>query len=846
MIFFDHADRERDAPEWFASREVEEALRQIDTFLSLGARERAQTDPPPVWKLPVGRDVLDSLEHRSMGLCAFCEQRARLGAWRFRPPAHAMPMAAPDERIAYLWRSFEWPNFFPICRDCTPSPQTYFPVDGPREGPPPRPAPDKSSSSTGSFWRLPLSGDVHQTIIGPGQAPGRSPDEEAILYHPGEPAQPASAFRATLNGALIPLNRRARETVKTYRLDRPELVAARSRVARELLLRLERTPDRASETLHRLTGLRTDEAHPIPEGLQFPGFAYLVFRQLLADALGRMGLERPLSLSQIMRSTLSLERDVDFPPALTESLAAFQAEDEGTAGTGAQAPEAPQPAPPPDDTAARRAHPRIAQIALRDFKSLEAIDLKLPATLDTESDEILTETSMEPPSAPCLLILGENATGKSSILEGVALACLDAPARAALAESVGLSPRRLTLDPRYMGAPEQEPRDRASIEIVFHPEEPDETGRHLALTARRDARGGVFDERDDLPGPRPFVFAYGPNRIYGSETLDTPWRHYDTLFESGRRLSNPEAWLVELAQRDDGALDMVVAALRHIIQIDGRFETIEIAPDPLEGDALCAWIHLTRKGPEGRKSSVRQRLAFASSGYRAVLALVCDVLQGLMADGASVYEARTSNALVLIDEIEAHLHPRWKLQIISGLRRALPRATFLLTSHDPLCVRGMRPGEVLMLNRHLRDPDAVGDGPSEMEVVERVSDFGAFERLTIEQLLTSDMFQLVSVDDPRAERRYAEVARLLGQQAKAEASGNPDAGLTAIERDQLRAFHEEVAEGMPAGVSEVTTLVQKAVADFLRDRRTLDATARGKRREAVEQEIRSFLEELLR
>ena len=846
MIFFDHADRERDAPEWFASREVEEALRQIDTFLSLGARERAQTDPPPVWKLPVGRDVLDSLEHRSMGLCAFCEQRARLGAWRFRPPAHAMPMAAPDERIAYLWRSFEWPNFFPICRDCTPSPQTYFPVDGPREGPPPRPAPDKSSSSTGSFWRLPLSGDVHQTIIGPGQAPGRSPDEEAILYHPGDPAQPASAFRATLNGALIPLNRRARETVKTYRLDRPELVAARSRVARELLLRLERTPDRASETLHRLTGLRTDEAHPIPEGLQFPGFAYLVFRQLLADALGRMGLERPLSLSQIMRSTLSLERDVDFPPALTESLAAFQAEDEGTAGTGAQAPEAPQPAPPPDDTAARRAHPRIAQIALRDFKSLEAIDLKLPATLDTESDEILTETSMEPPSAPCLLILGENATGKSSILEGVALACLDAPARAALAESVGLSPRRLTLDPRYMGAPEQEPRDRASIEIVFHPEEPDETGRHLALTARRDARGGVFDERDDLPGPRPFVFAYGPNRIYGSETLDTPWRHYDTLFESGRRLSNPEAWLVELAQRDDGALDMVVAALRHIIQIDGRFETIEIAPDPLEGDALCAWIHLTRNGPEGRKSSVRQRLAFASSGYRAVLALVCDVLQGLMADGASVYEARTSNALVLIDEIEAHLHPRWKLQIISGLRRALPRATFLLTSHDPLCVRGMRPGEVLMLNRHLRDPDAVGDGPSEMEVVERVSDFGAFERLTIEQLLTSDMFQLVSVDDPRAERRYAEVARLLGQQAKAEASGNPDAGLTAIERDQLRAFHEEVAEGMPAGVSEVTTLVQKAVADFLRDRRTLDATARGKRREAVEQEIRSFLEELLR
>ena len=837
MIFFDHADRARDLPAWFASPEVEEARRQIDAFLSLGERERAQTDPPPVWKLPVGRQVLDALEQRSMGLCAFCEQRAQLAAWRFRPPAHAMPMTSAEERIAYLWRSFEWSNFFPICRGCTPAPHPHFPVEGPRETPPPGPAPDKSSGS-----QRPSSGDVPQTVTGAHQELRPAPDEVAILYHPGEPAEPASAFRATLHGALIPLDRRAQETVKTYRLDRPELVAARSKLARDLVGRLDQAPDRASETLHRLTGLRRDEATPIPDDLQFPGFAYLVFRQLFADALGRLGIERPLSLSQIMHSARALERNADFPRALTGALATARTEADATARTG----EALRPPPLRDDTATRRDHPRLAQIALRDFKSLEAIDLTLPAALDANPQEILAEASMEPPSAPCLLILGENATGKSSILEGVALACLDAPARAALAESVGLSPRRLTLDPRYMGAPEQEPRDRASVEIVFHPEEPDETGRRLRLTARRDASGGVFDERDDLPGPRPFVFAYGPNRIYGSETLDTPWRHYDTLFESGRRLSNPEAWLVALSQRDDGALDMVVAALRHIIQIDGRFETIEIAPDPLEGDALCAWIHLTRNGPEGRKSSVRQRLAFASAGYRAVLALVCDVLQGLMADGTSVYEARTSNAVVLIDEIEAHLHPRWKLQIISGLRRALPRATFLLTSHDPLCVRGMHPGEVLMLSRHLRAPEAAGDGPAEMEVVERVSDFGAFERLTIEQLLTSDMFQLVSVDDPRAEQRYAEVATLLGRQAAA-AAGAPDAApLTAMERDRLRAFHDEVADGMPAGVTEVTTLVQKAVADFLRDRRRLDAAARRERRAAVEQDIRAFLEELLR
>jgi hypothetical protein len=851
VIVFDHADRARDRPDWFSGREVEEARRQIAAFLALPERQRAQTDPPPVWKLSTDPTVLTALERRSNGLCAFCECRAPLQAWRFRPPAYATPSSAPDDRIAYLWRAFDWPNFFPICSECLPRERSGFPVKGRRERNPiltQWPAnptdilvtkmPDAPPRSGRGRPPPPLEGWPPDTI-----------DERPLRYHPGEFAQLSRAFTATIDGGLLPLNARASETIGAYRLDRPDLRERRRVVAEAIARELRRAPGAPGETLRRFTGIDSVVGWPETPRPEHAGFAYLVLRAIFAGTLTALGLEGSLSVARIPRTVDRCEAHPDFASALVAGLDAFVTAAEASEASDDAVPAA--PLPPEEPAARRRAHPRIASVSLRDFKSLERIDLALPPMLKPDADEILTEPSMEPPSAPCLLILGENATGKSSVLEGVALACLAKPERDALVRSVGLRPRRLTLDPRYMGVPEAEPRDAATLEVEFHPAEDGTLCSRLTLTARRAGDEGVFEATGDLAGPRPFVFAYGPNRLYGGARREEPWRHLDTLFDSGRQLSNPERWLIELSRRPDGALDQVVAALRHIIQIDGHFESVEIAPDPMEGGAPCAWIHLTREGPEGRRATLRQRLAFASSGYRAVLALVCDVLEGLMADGATVYEARTSNAVVLIDEIEAHLHPRWKLRIISGLRRALPRATFLLTSHDPLCVRGMRPGEVMMLNRHLREPETAGDGVDEMEVVERVADFGVFERMTVEQLLTSDMFQLVSVDDPRAEIRYADVAALLGRRAEIEAARREGRApsvipLNEVEIARLRAFHDEIAVGMPAGVTEVTTLVQKAVADFLRDRRALGEAHRRDRRERVEQEIRDFLQELLR
>ncbi|HSX75483.1 MAG TPA: AAA family ATPase, partial [Shinella sp.] len=463
---------------------------------------------------------------------------------------------------------------------------------------------------------------------------------------------------------------------------------------------------------------------------------------------------------------------------------------------------------------------RLHAATIENYKSLEAISFALP---DPPRDRVAGQDPETLPPTPCLLILGENSTGKSSILEAIALAAITEDMR----EELDLDGRNMTLNPEYMGdATKRAPRD-CRIELTFR------DGGKTSLTI--DAKDGRMVPQGRLKGLPPPVFAYGAHRLFGKTRQKGFARRIETLFSNDRQISNPGPWLAGLQERKPEALDEVVSALRHIIRIDGDFRDIEVRPGKEDESGRCV-INVRKKKPDGGEYIVPQRLDIVSSGYRAVLALVCDVLEGLMdaAPGAAPREARHGEAIVLIDEIEAHLHPRWKLQIVAGLRRALPGVTFVFTSHDPLCVRGMRDGEVMMLHRYQNTGDE--GGSSMPEVVERVADFDNIETMTVEQLLTSDMFQLFSADDRRTDQAFAEVADLLARER---------ASLDERERTILADFNAAIAEGLPYGRTEVTRLVQEAVAEYLALRRTAGSGRISQVREKAKAEIKKFLEGLL-
>ena len=53
--------------------------------------------------------------------------------------------------------------------------------------------------------------------------------------------------------------------------------------------------------------------------------------------------------------------------------------------------------------------------------------------------------------------------------------------------------------------------------------------------------------------------------------------------------------------------------------------------------------------------------------------------------------------VVLIDELDLHLHPKWQRSIIENLRRAFPKIQFICTTHSPFLIQSLRSGEELIM-----------------------------------------------------------------------------------------------------------------------------------------------------
>lgn len=795
MFFFDHARRMDIRPKSLFDERAESIQGEVFSYLRLPDKERLQTDVPPVWKYTFEPDVLEALSELSFGKCPFCDTpTTALRPYRFRPPAHATPNKGPEDKYSYLWLAFNWRNLFPICDDCIPTDKSYFRVRGRRA--------EFSSIAT------------HIDVLESGLKLG----ERAVLYYPGETEQPYEAFGINLEGELQPISTRAPETINQFKLNRPELVGRRAQVLRDQIASLRR-----GVVMTGRRGMLATEP--------FGGARYLLLAQLARHMEHYFSGRYSKSSKGIVKAFEQWCRADNFRSALEEALKNFDALLSGDAFVPSITKFAAAPTSPASVTSGPYAinHPRLTKIMVANFKSLESIEFEMPTVLsDAQRKATMLEELTEVPDAPAVMILGENSTGKSSILEAIALACL----RADLRDGLELKPGRLTTNPEYMGAEIGKLKDhlprRSHVELTF------DGGKTFTLDIDQESfHQSASDEGD--PDTRPYLFAYGAHRLYGKVHREDELRHVDTLFSDDKQISNPESWLARLSRERTDALNEVVSALRHIIQIDGRFEHIEVRRDEEEQKDICL-IKIVRQLADGTSRSLFQRLDVASSGYKAVLAVVCDVFEKLMAaEGVDPHTARNAKAIVLIDEIEAHLHPRWKLQIVSGLRRALPGVTFLFTSHDPLCVRGMFPGEVMMLNRY-QNEGSVEDGTLP-EVVERVADFGNIGALTVEQLLTSEMFQLFSTDDRKTEMAFARVAEILAR----EDTGNLD----RADREILGDFRRQIGDALPYGRTEVTRLVQEAVAEYLAARRKTGAEGTKTLRDEAKAQVKTFLQELL-
>ena len=88
-----------------------------------------------------------------------------------------------------------------------------------------------------------------------------------------------------------------------------------------------------------------------------------------------------------------------------------------------------------------------------------------------------------------------------------------------------------------------------------------------------------------------------------------------------------------------------------------------------------------------------------SGGYRIVLALAADLARRMAQGNPHLDDPLESEAVVLIDEIELHLHPAWQQRVLGDLRRTFPNTQFIVSTHSPQVLTTAKPQHIVELHR---------------------------------------------------------------------------------------------------------------------------------------------------
>ncbi|MBD2593436.1 AAA family ATPase [Nostoc spongiaeforme FACHB-130] len=88
-----------------------------------------------------------------------------------------------------------------------------------------------------------------------------------------------------------------------------------------------------------------------------------------------------------------------------------------------------------------------------------------------------------------------------------------------------------------------------------------------------------------------------------------------------------------------------------------------------------------------------------SDGEKCLLAMVGDLARRLAIANPGLSDPLQGSGVVLIDEIELHLHPKWQREIIPALTRTFPNCQFIVTTHSPQVVSHVKPEGIYILEK---------------------------------------------------------------------------------------------------------------------------------------------------
>jgi energy-coupling factor transporter ATP-binding protein EcfA2 len=364
------------------------------------------------------------------------------------------------------------------------------------------------------------------------------------------------------------------------------------------------------------------------------------------------------------------------------------------------------------------------------------------------------------------VVLGVNGSGKSTVLDAIAMA---------LQSPIPSSGVTLNAPIRRSGGGKSAQRAMLRLELYCHPLDiPTRSGAdhwHEQLECVIQKEGDheflsgpvVGDERfKELfidRSPAFLLLGYGVFRrvepLSKSELLSSRKKRrsdrYDrvaTLFDDDVALIPLTSWFPSIPSgaRRDEIVGLINKVTPKTVKFTGKLDTV--------GEMVFSY----------RK--VELPFSALSDGYRGHLGWLGDMLCRLHEVAPPKTKLTDIPGVVLVDEIDAHLHPAWQQEIIGTLARAFPKIQFIFTTHSPLITGTLERANINVVTRHGSGPPVIEPPATEM--------YG----LSADQILLTDLFGLQSTRD-------AKFAKELGSLQQAAVQGKAGTAIEFIKKAAL-------------------------------------------------------------